>query len=146
MNFFKLPEKEKKLIIKSLAQKAKLPEAAVEKDWWVVQTLRIVFGMETSSHMVFKGGTSLSKAWGLIKRFSEDIDLALAQEFFGYHENIPRNRIKKLRRDSAAYVSGEFFKTIQLAFNPTGPKPLQKGLRPRTLYPEFVLLRLIKLP
>ena len=54
-----------------------MPAFAVEKDWWVVQTLAIIFEMEIGNHLVFKGGTSLSKAWGLIDRFSEVIDLAI---------------------------------------------------------------------
>lgn len=48
----------------------------VEKDWWVVQILSVLFETELKDHLVFKGGTSLSKAWKLIQRFSEDIDLA----------------------------------------------------------------------
>ncbi|KFC59173.1 nucleotidyl transferase AbiEii/AbiGii toxin family protein [Flavobacterium gilvum] len=43
---------------------------AVEKDWWVVQVLAAIFEMQSRQHLVFKGGTSLSKAWALINRFS----------------------------------------------------------------------------
>lgn len=43
---------------------------AVEKDWWVVQTLGIIFEMKAGAQLVFKGGTSLSKVWNLIGRFS----------------------------------------------------------------------------
>ncbi len=46
-----------------------LLDAAVEKDWWVVHTLDLVFNTSIAPHTVFKGGTSLSKAWGLIDRF-----------------------------------------------------------------------------
>ena len=54
---------------------------ALEKDWWVTQTLGLIFSMNCAPHLVFKGGTSLSKAWKLIERFSEDIDLALDRNF-----------------------------------------------------------------
>lgn len=54
---------------------------AVEKDWWVVQTLAIIFEMEIGKHIVFKGGTSLSKGWNLIARFSEDINFAIDRVF-----------------------------------------------------------------
>jgi predicted nucleotidyltransferase component of viral defense system len=47
-----------------------MPSFAVEKDWWVVQTLSVIFELEAGKHLVFKGGTSLSKAWKLIQRFS----------------------------------------------------------------------------
>ena len=60
-----------------IAENTGMAPFAVEKDWWVVQTLAIVFETEIGEHLVFKGGTSLSKAWNLIHRFSEDIDLAI---------------------------------------------------------------------
>jgi predicted nucleotidyltransferase component of viral defense system len=83
LTFYKLPETDKKLIFEQTAVKAGLPAYAIEKDWRVVQTLRIIFGMEISQYPTFKGGTSLSKAWGLIERFSEDIDLVLDKSVLG---------------------------------------------------------------
>ena len=50
----------------------------VEKDFWVCWTLAALFtNNQIGPHLVFRGGTSLSKGWGLIQRFSEDIDLAM---------------------------------------------------------------------
>lgn len=46
-----------------VAKQINLPAYAVEKDWWVVQTLTILFEQAIGNHLVFKGGTSLSKAW-----------------------------------------------------------------------------------
>jgi hypothetical protein len=48
-----------------------LSAAAIEKDWWVVRALEFVFASSIASHTVFKGGTSLSKAWNVVDRFSE---------------------------------------------------------------------------
>ena len=57
-----------------------LPPSYVEKDFWVCWTLGVLFGDPVSGqHLTFRGGTSLSKGWGLIRRFSEDIDLAMAR-------------------------------------------------------------------
>jgi predicted nucleotidyltransferase component of viral defense system len=42
--------------------------------------------MQCATHLVFKGGTSLSKGWNLIERFSEDIDLALDKKYLGFGE------------------------------------------------------------
>lgn len=67
-----------------IAKKTGMVVDAIEKDWWVVQTLRLIFEMDCADSLVFKGGTSLSKAWGLIERFSEDIDLALDRKFLGF--------------------------------------------------------------
>ena len=47
----------------------------LEKDTWVVATLRVLFEAPFGRHLVFKGGTSLSKVWRAIRRFSEDIDI-----------------------------------------------------------------------
>ena len=60
------------------AREVKLPEAMVEKDFWVCWTLDYLFhSCQWKKHLAFKGGTSLAKCYGLIDRFSEDIDLIL---------------------------------------------------------------------
>ncbi len=58
----------------------------IEKDFWVCWTLKRVFGLheEDAATLVFKGGTSLSKAFGAIRRFSEDIDLSFDRADLGY--------------------------------------------------------------
>jgi hypothetical protein len=60
--FLKLPDKEKLLLFTRVKQEVNLPLPSIEKDWWVVQTLALVFKMEDAPYLVFKGGTSLSKA------------------------------------------------------------------------------------
>ena len=72
-----------------------LPAIAIEKDWWVTLSLNASFSLKYSPHIVFKGGTSLSKGWDLIERFSEDIDLAIDKKFFGFDDHISKNQIKK---------------------------------------------------
>ena len=47
----------------------------LEKDIWVVATLRVLFEAPFAEHLTFKGGTSLSKVWRAIPRFSEDVDI-----------------------------------------------------------------------
>ena len=56
---------------------------AIEKDWWVTLSLKLVFNTPYANHFAFKGGTSLSKGWQLIDRFSEDIDISLSSEAVG---------------------------------------------------------------
>lgn len=53
----------------------KIPEIFIEKDYWVTYALYELFHSEVKDLIVFKGGTSLSKCYGIIKRFSEDIDI-----------------------------------------------------------------------
>ena len=81
-----------------VAEKSGMSAFTVEKDWWVVQTLSVIFGMEVGQHLVFKGGTSLSKAWKLIERFSEDIDLAIDRDIFGYDGSFYLKCSKKCRK------------------------------------------------
>ncbi|RJF86364.1 hypothetical protein D3874_04440 [Oleomonas cavernae] len=61
-------------------------DAIVEKDFWVCWTLKRLFSLrqEGMPTLVFKGGTSLSKAFGAIRRFSEDIDLSFDRAELGY--------------------------------------------------------------
>lgn len=67
-----------------------LNEAIVEKDFWVCWTLDDLFHQSPwKNAFVFKGGTSLSKSWHLIKRFSEDIDLILDWRLLGYDKEEP---------------------------------------------------------
>lgn len=81
---------ERRLIFEAEAQRMALAPAIVEKDFWVCYTLDHLFHKsEFAGSMVFKGGTSLSKAFGLIDRFSEDIDLILDWRLLGYAINEP---------------------------------------------------------
>ncbi|OWP61526.1 hypothetical protein CDA63_19005 [Hymenobacter amundsenii] len=65
-------------ILLATAQGLGLPEAFVEKDYWVSYVLRALADSPYREQLVFKGGTALSKAYGLVERFSEDVDLAIA--------------------------------------------------------------------
>lgn len=81
---------ERRLVFEAAAQRMALAPAVVEKDFWMCYTLDHLFHRSGfAESMVFKGGTSLSKAFGLIERFSEDIDLILDWRLLGYGENEP---------------------------------------------------------
>lgn len=88
---------EKHTILENIAKERKTLGIIVEKDWWVSTCLRALFHSSLKDQLVFKGGTSLSKGWELINRFSEDIDISIAHSFFDIE---PKNRtqIKKLRQ------------------------------------------------
>ena len=62
------------------AQEIQLPEIYVEKDYWVTFVLHSIFHSKLKSSVIFKGGTALSKCYGMIDRFSEDIDLVLLRD------------------------------------------------------------------
>lgn len=120
IDFYKITNVEKAAIFTEVATQKGLKPFAVEKDWWVSRTLEIIFQMPIAEHLVFKGGTSLSKAWKLINRFSEDIDLAIDKEFFGFIGDLGKNQRDKLRKVSGAYTTGTFFDELKQAFEAKG--------------------------
>lgn len=66
-------------IVERVAGTLATDEGLVEKDWHVVRAIGVIASLDQEgSKAVFSGGTSLSKGWGLIKRFSEDIDFKVA--------------------------------------------------------------------
>lgn len=121
--WLQLTVQNKQNIFQEIARKINLPPAAVEKDWWVVRTLELVFSSSIAPHTVFKGGTSLSKAWGLIDRFSEDIDLALDRKFLGFHKTdheMTGSQVSKLRKHSFTFITEKYFPEIKEKFSEAG--------------------------
>lgn len=108
----KLNKTDKLAIFREAGKRAGLPATAVEKDWYVTLALSIVFSSEFAKHLVFKGGTSLSKGWNLIERFSEDIDLAIDRKFLGFKGDMSKSQVERLRKTSCAFISNEFAKAI----------------------------------
>ncbi len=83
--FLQMPVERRHLICEQAQARLNLPEASLEKDYWVCWTLRELFELpEWGTSITFKGGTSLSKCWGLINRFSEDIDIVINKHFLGF--------------------------------------------------------------
>ena len=105
MKFVEMPKELQTKSIETLSLNYGMPEQIIEKDWWVSAVMRALFALPYANQMSFKGGTSLSKCWGLIDRFSEDIDIAVAREFLGYGGELSRTQISdKLRRASCYFV------------------------------------------
>ncbi|GGF50774.1 nucleotidyl transferase AbiEii/AbiGii toxin family protein [Echinicola rosea] len=115
-NFYTLEPSERILIFQDISNRTGMPAFAVEKDWWVTQALSIIFEMEVGQSLVFKGGTSLSKAWKLIQRFSEDVDLAIDRTFLGFEGDLSKNQRTKLRKQAGIYTTGPFCKELEARF------------------------------
>ncbi len=114
--FYNIPKEAKSRIYSEVGERINLPAYAIEKDWWVVQTLSILFEMKIGKHLVFKGGTSLSKAWNIIERFSEDIDLAVDRTFFGFEGDLGKNQRTKLRKTANTYITDTLYSELNNAF------------------------------
>jgi len=81
------PASDRRDLFQESASRLGMNPAIVEKDFWVCWIFRLLFAEPAlKDQMVFKGGTSLSKVFGLIDRFSEDIDLVLDWRLLGYHQ------------------------------------------------------------
>jgi predicted nucleotidyltransferase component of viral defense system len=123
--WLQLSTTDKQAIFNEVSAQINLPSAAIEKDWWVVRTLELVFASSIAPHTVFKGGTSLSKAWNLIDRFSEDIDLALDRRFLGMEKpdsEMTGSQVSKLRKLSAKFITEKYFPELAELFKAAGLK------------------------
>ena len=115
-NLANLPKDELDAILQEVSNAKGLSKAIVEKDLWVCVVLDYLFNKNPwRDNLAFKGGTSLSKAYNLIERFSEDIDLILDWQVLGYRKTEPleersQNQQDKLNKEILAKTS-EFLQT-----------------------------------
>jgi predicted nucleotidyltransferase component of viral defense system len=103
MNFTYLPLENRLEIIRRTYAATGLSPQIIEKDWWVTAVLRALFSLPYAENLSFKGGTSLSKCYHLIERFSEDIDIAVNREKPDFSKTKTRLR-NDLRRATCSFV------------------------------------------
>jgi hypothetical protein len=90
-DFARLPRGDRRAYFEQTAARLGLSGQMIEKDFWVCWTLKRLFSLaEFQGHLTFKGGTTLSKVYNVIERFSEDVDVAIERAFLGFGgENEP---------------------------------------------------------
>lgn len=104
--FLLLPAQDRRDALGVAADRSGRPTHLLEKDVWVVWALATLYAAPLGEHLVFKGGTSLSKAYQVIRRFSEDVDLtydirAIAPDLVGDNgEALPKTRSEEKRWSS----------------------------------------------
>ena len=113
----KASPEERDTLFENTAAKKGINAAIVEKDFWVVLTLDFLFHHSPwKDHLAFKGGTSLSKAYNLIERFSEDIDLILDWRLLGYAKDEPWREMSRTNLESfieeAHKKEDDFFRDV----------------------------------
>ena len=80
-----LPSEERSIYFQETADRLDWSPGLVEKDFWVCWILKQLFSLKNfGEHLTFKGGTSLSKVFNVIQRFSEDVDISIEREFLGF--------------------------------------------------------------
>ena len=105
MKFIEMPKELQTKSIETLSLNYGMSEQIIEKDWWVSTVMRALFALPYANQMSFKGGTSLSKCWNVISRFSEDIDIAVNRGYLGYGGELSRTQVSdKLRRAACTFV------------------------------------------
>jgi len=153
LNVAKLPPKERAALFLNTAQKCRMNEAIVEKDFWVCWAINYLFQQsQWKNHLAFKGGTSLSKGYNLIERFSEDIDLILDWRLLGYDTNEPWENRSKAKQDkfnketnnkSTIFLKREFLPSIHKDFSGMLEEPFSldiDNVDPQTIcfaYPQI---------
>lgn len=96
LSFLELTGEERRLYFEQAAARRGLSAVVLEKDFWVCWLLGVLFSSEFRESLVFKGGTSLSKVFQIIDRFSEDIDLSVSPALLGLPEaGTSRNQADK---------------------------------------------------
>ena len=106
---------ERQEIIFATSDKLNLDPVIIEKDYWVSWLLNLLFFSETlKNSIVFKGGTSLSKGYGIIKRFSEDVDISISRKLINfkedveYYKSLSRNQRQKQIREQMEPIFLDF--------------------------------------
>lgn len=112
---------ERLALLQRAEEKFKIDQLALEKDCWVTMVLNALFKCSCSEHLCFKGGTSLSKGWGLIDRFSEDIDLSVNHLFFEI-EKTTKSQREKLRKKARRYILDVVSKELETNLKSMGVK------------------------
>lgn len=118
--FLTLTESQRRTVFEQTAIRIKLPVSSIEKDFWVTEILNILYSLPYADKMVFKGGTSLSKVWGVIRRFSEDIDIAIDRSMFGIEGDVTKKQLKKLRKASSVFVRDTLANDLTAAAEESG--------------------------
>ena len=141
-----LTKEERQTILTNIADEKGIVENAVEKDYWVSMTLRSIFSLPYADALVFKGGTSLSKGWNLIERFSEDIDLAIDRKFLGFGKELNKSQRTKLRKQSKKFICDTLASDMEMKLKQYGiigecsvvvPETTISDLDPVVLYVEY---------
>ncbi|HID50342.1 MAG TPA: nucleotidyl transferase AbiEii/AbiGii toxin family protein [Chromatiales bacterium] len=152
--FIEMPEERRRLVCTQTGAQLNLFEIAVEKDFWVCWTLGKLFDLpEWGKHLTFKGGTSLSKCWNLIERFSEDIDIVIDREALGFGgDNAPEQapsrkqmtkRLKALKEACRQCISDQIQPALIESISSDLPDTLEWSLEPDPDDPDEQTLLLL---
>lgn len=119
-----LDDAERAALFRECAARRGVPSPVIiEKDFWVCWILKLLFGLEAPPRLLFKGGTSLSKGYALIDRFSEDVDLAIDRADLGFGGDrdpagisgtkARQRALDALSKETEAWITGELLAQLR---------------------------------
>ncbi len=141
LKFAKLSVKERTPYFNEVANRRGLRQLIVEKDFWVCFILDCLFNVpKLKENLVFKGGTSLSKVFGIIKRFSEDIDLTIDPSWCGFNdENLPEKAASRTKqRGCCDKLRVECGKKVQNEIQSILEEKIKEKLGPPDSYSSYL--------
>jgi hypothetical protein len=145
--FAQLPESERRIYFEQTAARLGVSPQIVEKDFWVCWTLKQLFSLpDIGPNLIFKGGTSLSKVFKIIERFSEDIDVSIERGYLGFGgDNEPesgssnkerRRRIEALKAACQRKIEGDLLPNLTEVIHAKVPRIEKWLLRPDDSDPD----------
>ncbi len=130
-----IDKNDRSALFRNTADKTGMTAAVIEKDFWVCWMLDYLFhSCKWKEHIAFKGGTSLSKSYGLIERFSEDIDLILDWRVLGYDIKEPWEKRSNTKQEAfnkeagartETFLNDEFIPTVLSDLEKESPEPVR---------------------
>lgn len=122
--WFGLCAEDRKVLCEETSERLGIAAANVEKDFWVCWSLRELFTLpDWGPQLTFKGGTSLSKAWKLIDRFSEDLDIVIERKFLGFGDAaLSRNQVEKLKDVCSRRIKADLHPALRARVAKAMPK------------------------
>lgn len=141
IEWLRLTDTQRKISIDQAAIPSGIIPKALEKGWWVTLTLKALFTTPYAPFFIFKGGTSLSKGWKLIERFSEDIDIALDPAAFGKEYKMsPSHKYISLYPPNS-YIADEVklefnVRSLKVPFSPISILSILSEVIPNVIYEE----------
>jgi len=152
--FLSFSEDRRRTLCEQAQDKIGLPPETIEKDFWVCWTLKKLFNLpKWGSQLTFKGGTSLSKGWALIERFSEDIDIVINRDALGFDgdkapDHAPSKKQTRKRLDALKVASQHCVNEILLpllvkSISQEMPEPLSWRIDPDPDDPDKQTLLLV---
>jgi hypothetical protein len=115
-NWHKISKREKLEIFNKIALRNEISSNDVEKDWWITETIHLIFQTRLSSHLSLKGGIAFNKAWNLHEKNADDIHLALDKSFYGFNGSLTTSQLTTIKTRLYNYINEQFYPSLKQKF------------------------------